>query len=305
MNTYQYQSRNQIKTIVLITVMTTLVISLGFAFSTIYKSPIFLIVALIGALVQGLISYYSGEKLAIASAGGVLVTESSHPVLYNLVDDIARISGVKMPDLYVSPDPSANAFACGLGPNRSSICVNQGLLQLLNKPELEGVLAHEMAHIKNRDIQVMTVAFVMTALISILVDLGSRMSFYGSMRDSEDNKGNGIAMIFLLICFILAPIAGTILVMSVSRSREYLADASAVELTRYPEGLISALQKLHQSPIASEHYSSATNHFFIAPPKQNYNQKFNDNWFSTHPSLENRIKNLLDQDGRLGRDGVL
>jgi heat shock protein HtpX len=302
MTTYQYQSQNVKKTIFILFLMSSLVITLGVAMSYVYRTPFFLLIALVGSIVQGLVGYYSGEQMAIASAGGVKVDEITAPVLYNIVDDIARIAGIKMPDLYISPDPSANAFACGRGPNRASVCVNQGLLDILNKTELQGVLAHEISHVKNKDVLVMTMAFVMSGIVAMLADLGTRSMFNMMPQDDEGNGSSAfgaIMMVFVLASYFIAPIVATMLVLSVSRSREYLADASAVEITRYPQGLISALEKLHSDPVPTEHFSTATNHFYIAPPKKDYNQKFTDSWMSTHPSLENRIKNLMDQDSTL------
>jgi heat shock protein HtpX len=298
MTTYEYQARNVRKTIFLIFIMTTILMVMGLGMSYFYRSYWFLIGAIVVAVFQGSLGFFAGEKMALSSAGGEQISLEQAPRLYNLVEDIARVAGVKMPDVYISPDPSPNAFACGIGPNRASICFNQGLLEMLNKQELEGVIAHEMSHIKNKDILVMTIAYVLSAAISVLADIGIRMPM-PQRKDDESSPFDVIFIVLIMTSYFIAPIIATILVLGVSRSREYLADAGAVQLTRYPQGLISALEKLHADPTPSEHFSSSTNHFYIAPPKKDYNQKFQDGWFSTHPSLENRIKNLMDQDGTL------
>jgi heat shock protein HtpX len=301
MTTYQHQANNVRKTIFIIFLMTTLVLIMSAGISYVYRSPLIWIVGVVSATAQGLISYFSGEKLALASAQAQPVDLRTAPQLYNMVEDLARIARIPMPDLYISPDPSANAFACGRGPGRASICVNQGLLNLLNKQELEGVLAHEMSHVRNKDIMVSTMAFMMSAIVATIADLGMRMPIpQGSDDEGPGAVIDGILITLIFLSYIVAPILATMLVLFVSRSREYLADAGAVELTRYPQGLISALQKLDADPTPTNNYSSATNHFYISPPKKDYNKKFQDGWFSTHPSLDNRIKNLMDQDGTLG-----
>ena len=302
MNTYQYQSKNTQKTFILVMVMIALVSMLGGFLSFYTNNYIYIIIALVSALFQSLFSYYSGESMALASAGGQKISLEDNPQLFNIVEDLARTAGIPMPDVYISPDPSANAFACGTGPGRASVCVNQGLLDILNKHELAAVLAHEIGHIRNRDILIMTVTFAMTIVISSITDLALRSMMWGgrSSSDNEDKLSPFILIIFI-IAIIVSPIIMTLISLSISRSREYIADATSVELTRYPEAMISALEKLHASPVPTEHFSSATSHFFIAPPKKDYNQKFSDNWFSTHPSVENRVKALLDQDNRLGR----
>jgi heat shock protein HtpX len=302
MTTYQHQASNTRKTIFIMFLMTTLVLIMGAGMSYIYKSPVYLLFGVVAALFQSLVSYYSGEKMALASAQAQRVDISSQPALYNMVEDLARIARIPTPDLYISPDPSPNAFACGRGPGRASIVVNQGIISLLNKQELEGVLAHEMSHVRNKDVMVTTMAFMMSAIVGTLADIGMRIPMPRNNSDDDVSETvNGLVVVLIFMSYIVAPILATMLVLFVSRSREYLADAGAVELTRYPQGLISALQKLEADPTPTNNYQTATNHFYISEPKRDYNQKFKDGWFSTHPSLENRIKNLLDQDGTLGK----
>jgi heat shock protein HtpX len=302
MNTYQYQSKNVRNTILIFVLFTTLTSLIGFVMSLVFRNNIFLLGAAVMALGQGAFGYFAGESLALSSANAQKVDLDSNSYLYNIVEDLSRIAGIPIPDVYVSPDQSANAFACGRGPGRASICVNQGLLELLNKQELEGVLAHEISHIKNRDTLTMTMAMVMSSVIAAICDLAMRANMWGFMGNNDEQGSGGsnpIALVFAVIGFFVAPFLSTILMFAVSRSREYLADATAVQITRYPQGLISALEKISGSPIPTDNYSSSTAHFYIAEPKKYYDEPVNDNWFSTHPNMVNRIRALLDQDNML------
>jgi heat shock protein HtpX len=303
MTTYQYQNKNVRNTILLFILFTGLTSVLGLGLSVFFRNSGFLVAAAVMSIGQGIFGYFMGESMALSQAGGTKVDADSSPQLYNLVDDIARIAGVPMPDLYVSPDPSMNAFACGRGPGRASICVNQGLIDALTKDELEGVIAHEMSHIKNRDTLTMTMAMVMSSVIAAVCDLGVRSQFFGGGvfsggSDDSDNRPSWVMLIPIIISFFIAPLLASLLTFAVSRSREYLADASAVQITRYPQGLINALKKISGNPVPTDRYSSSMAHFYISEPKQYYDEPAKDGWFSTHPNVENRIKALMDQDGQ-------
>jgi heat shock protein HtpX len=298
MTTYQYQAKNVRNTIFLFVLFTTLTSAVGLLLSIYFRNNGFLIAAAVMAIAQGAFGYFAGESMAISSANGQRVSLESNPNLFNIVEDTARTAGIPMPDLYISPDQSANAFACGRGPGRASIVVNQGIMTLLNKQELEGVLAHEMSHIKNRDTLTMTMAMVMSSVIAAVADIGLRTNLMN--RSDEDGEGTSpLLMVLMILSFLAAPFLSTLITMAVSRQREYLADASAVQITRYPQGLISALEKITSSPVPTDNYSSATAHLYIAEPKRDYGQAVGDSFFSTHPAMENRIRALLDQDGML------
>jgi heat shock protein HtpX len=299
MTTYQYQAKNVRNTIFLFVLFTTLTSAFGLILSVYFRNNGFLIAAAVMAIAQGLFGYFAGESMAVSSANGQRVTLESNPNLYNIVEDTARIAGIPMPDLYISPDQSANAFACGRGPGRASIVVNQGIMTLLNKQELEGVLAHEMSHIKNRDTLTMTMAMVMSSVIAAVADIGLRTNLM-SRSSNDDGEGTSpVLMILMVASFLAAPFLSTLITMAVSRQREYLADASAVEITRFPQGLISALEKISSSPVPTDNYSSATAHLYISEPKRDYGEAASDSFFSTHPAMQNRIRALLDQDGML------
>jgi len=288
MSVYRLQSKNIRKTWLLIFLFVGLVGSLFFGFSWYFNNPFLSILGVILSVGQAFVAYFFGDSIALSTVQARQVDNKTSPELVTIVENLTKIAGIPTPKIYISPDQSANAFACGRDPEHASICVNQGLLNLLSKPELEGVLAHEIAHIKNRDILIMTVTMVLTSIVSFLADTGTRIAlFSGSNKDGE-GKSSPVAIVLYLIVLVLAPIISTIITMAVSRSREYLADATAVVFTRYPDGLISALEKLYKSPMPSQHYATSMNHFYIAPPKKTFGKQM-ENFFSTHPSIEDRI----------------
>lgn len=289
MSAYSQQDANTRKTWILIILFVGLVSSVFYIFGAVNNSPSLGIVGLFISLFQAFIAYYWGDKVALSFARAQKVDESQAPQIHVLVENLSKIAGIPKPQVYISPDPSANAFACGRDPKHASVCLNQGILDLLNKNELEGVIAHELAHIKNRDTLIMTVTMVLASLISFLADFGFRMLLWGG--DKKDDNKSPILIFLYILAIILAPIVATIIQLAVSRSREYLADATAVVFTRYPKGLVDALEKLYNNPVPTNHYSTAMNHFFIAPPKKSFNEKISG-WFSTHPTVQDRVEAL-------------
>ena len=290
MSAYSQQSNNQTKTWLLMFIFVGLVSGIFYGFSSLTGNAGLAYIGLIISLVQCGVAYFFGDKIALASAGAVRLKDDQMPQIQEMVQNLTKIAGIPMPKIFISPDPSPNAFACGKDPKSASICLNQGILDLLDRNELEGVIAHELSHIKNRDILVMTVSMVLASVISFVADFGFRMNFFGK-NDREDKNNNFVVIFFYIFLMVLAPIISTLIQMAVSRQREFLADATAVTITRYPNGLKNALVKLYQSPVPSQHYSTATNHFFISPPKKSWNEKISQLW-STHPSLKDRIDAL-------------
>ena len=289
MSAYSQQSRNQNRTWLLMFLFIGLVSAIFYGFGAITGNGSLAYIGLFISLGQCGVAYFFGDKIALASSGAVKLEENQILPIQEIVQNLAKVAGIPTPRIFISPDPSPNAFACGKSPQSASICLNQGILDLLNRSELEGVIAHELSHIKNRDILIMTVSMVLASVISFVADFGFRMNF---LKSDKDSKNNGlIVIIFYAFLIVLAPIISTLIQMAVSRQREFLADATAVTMTRYPNGLKNALAKLYQSPVPSEHYSTATNHFFISPPKKSWNEKINQLW-STHPSLKERIEAL-------------
>lgn len=248
------------------------------------------VIGLIFSLGQALVAYFFGDKIALSLAGAKEVTYQEAPKIFEITNNLSKIAGIKPPKIYISNDKSPNAFATGRNPQNASICLNQGLLDVLEKQELEGVIAHELAHIKNRDILLMTVTMVLTGLISFVADLGFRILLFSGGRRDRENKSPVIFIIYL-ITIVLAPIVSALIQLAISRKREFLADATGVTFTRYPEGLISALIKLYNNPTPTSHYQTNMNHFYIAPPKKVFGEKFND-LFNTHPPIQARVAAL-------------
>ena len=256
-----------------------------------------IIIALIFSIASAWGSYYYSDKIVLASCHARPATREEDLKLVNILDALMVTAGLpKKPDLYVIEDAQPNAFATGRNPEHAIICVTTGLLQKLDYYELEGVIAHEMSHIKNYDILLSAVVSVFVGLIVMLSDMFSRIIFWGGSKDRDsDSKANGILMLLGLICLILSPIFGTLMQLALSRRREFLADSTAVEFTRNPDGLISALQKLENDPNELKSANSATaNMYIINPFKKNgeKGKKKTSSLLSTHPSTEDRIEAL-------------
>lgn len=287
MTLYTHQSQNIHKTWLLMTGFLVVVIGLGYFLSYYYSSPGILYVAVFIAFFQSMISYWYSDKIALKATGAKEAMREEYFDLYNSVENLAITAGLPKPRVYVIEDSVPNAFATGRDPEHSAIAVTTGLLQILDKNELEGVIAHEMAHIGNRDVLVMTVVVVLVGALSLVSDIFVRSMFWNGGRNNDNNKGGGALAIIGLIFLILSPIIGVLIQMAISRKREYLADASGALLTRYPEGLASALEKISAHSGRMKKASSATAHLFIANPFGKAKQLF-----STHPPVEERIKRL-------------
>lgn len=253
-----------------------------------------IIIAMIFAIVSTWGSYYYSDKIVLKLNNARLATKEEDLKLVNILDSLVISAGLQeKPQLYVIEDAQPNAFATGRNPKHAVICVTTGLLEKLDYYELEGVLAHEMSHIKNYDILLSAVVSVMVGFIVILSDWFTRISFYGGRRGRDrdnDNNGNAIIMLIGLIFLILAPIFGQLMQLAISRKREFLADATAIEFTRNPDGLISALEKISADPNELKVANKATENMYIANPFRN-KKKSSDLW-STHPSTEARIEAL-------------
>lgn len=259
-------------------------------------APIALIIALFFSIVASWTSYYNSDKIILACTHAKPATEEENKKIVHILDGLMISSGLQYrPRLYVVDDSQPNAFATGRNPEHAIICVTSSLLEKLDYYELEGVLAHELSHIKNYDILLSAVVTVMVGFIVMLSDIFTRTMFYGRRGKSRDNdsNGNAILMIIGLIFLILAPILGKLMQMAVSRRREFLADSTAIQFTRNPDGLISALKKLDEDPNELKYANKATENMYIVNPfRKETNQKKKSNLFSTHPSIEDRINAL-------------
>lgn len=259
--------------------------------------PISIVIALIFSIASAWGSYYYSDKIVLSVNKARPATKEEDQKLVNILDSLMVASGLpSKPRLYVVDDPQPNAFATGRNPENAVICVTTGLLEKLDYYELEGVIAHEMSHIKNYDIRLSCIVSVMVGFIVMIADLFSRMLFWGGLRDRDsDSRANGILMLIGLIFLILSPIFGSLMQLALSRKREFLADATAVEFTRNPDGLISALQKLENDPNQLETANSATANMYIVNPFRKdtkEGKKRTTSIWSTHPSTADRIEAL-------------
>lgn len=288
---YTHQGQNVRKTWLLMSGFLIIVIGLGYVFSRVYGNPNILYIFVIFSIIMNITSYWYSDKIALTLAKAHPATREKYFDFYTIVENLAITAGLPMPKIYVIEDPSPNAFATGRDKKHAVIAITTGLLSIMNKTELEGVVAHEMSHIGNKDMLVSTVAVVLVGFVAIVSDMMIRMSIFGGRRD--DREGNGIFMIIGIVVAILAPIAATLIQLGISRKREYLADASGALLTRYPEGLASALEKIGQYGRPMQTQSGAIAHLYIANPLGSgaFGKKVG-NLFSTHPRVEERIKRL-------------
>ena len=259
--------------------------------------PISIVIALIFSIASAWGSYYYSDKIVLSVNKARPATKEEDQKLVNILDSLMVASGLpSKPRLYVVDDPQPNAFATGRNPQNAVICVTTGLLEKLDYYELEGVIAHEMSHIKNYDIRLSCIVSVMVGFIVMIADLFSRMLFWGGLNDRDsDSKANGILMLIGLIFLILSPIFGSLMQLALSRKREFLADATAVEFTRNPDGLISALQKLENDPNQLKSANSATANMYIVNPFRKdtkEGKKRTTSIWSTHPSTADRIEAL-------------
>jgi len=290
MNLYTHKSANIQKTWLLISLFLILIIFIGWVVSLVFENPVILYIFVGFSLAMNILAYWFSDKIALSIARAKPVERRELPELYNIVENLSIAAGLPMPQLYIINEPQLNAFATGRNPKNSAVAVTTGALQRLNRTELEGVLAHELSHIGNRDILVSTIAVVLSGVIAMIADIFLRMMFWG-----RGNRREGGALILLaaIAAAILAPFAAMLLRLAVSRKREFLADASGALLTRYPEGLASALEKIGNDSNLMRSASDATAHLYISNP---FRGKERASWFvrlfMTHPPIEDRIRVL-------------
>ena len=273
-----------------------LIISLVIYFICYYLNlgTLSVVIALSFSIITSVVSYYNCDKMVLAINGARPATEEEDRKLVAILDGLMVASGLEYrPRLYVVDDPQPNAFATGRNPKNSIICVTTGLLNKLDYYELEGVVAHELSHIRNYDIRLSAVVTVMVGFVVMISDFVSRILFWGGVDNDRDNdRANPILMLIGLVCLILAPIFGQLMKLAISRKREYLADATAVEFTRNPDGLISALIKISDDPSELKTANKATENMYIVNPFRKSRRKKTSNMWSTHPSTEDRIEAL-------------
>lgn len=294
--TYTHRDANIRKTWFLMIGFFLVVIGIGWAFSWIYGNPLILYIAVAISLGMNLFSYWYSDKIVLKATGARPVSRESHRELWNLTENLCIASGLPMPKLYVIPDRSPNAFATGRNPDKAAVAVTEGLLQQLERTELEGVIAHELAHIQNRDILLMTIVVVLVGFITLISDFFLRSLLWGGLAGDRDVRAKLIMIVIGLALAILSPIVAMVIKMAISRRREFLADASGALMTRYPEGLASALKKISGSGRPMRRANHAMAHMFISNPfgakaKTGIMNKL----FMTHPPVEERIEALLNK----------
>ena len=290
---YQERSSNQFRTWLMMAGFLVVVIAIGFAVSYYFNSSAILYVAVIFAIGMNFYSYWFSDKQVLSMTNARPATREEFFDFYTVTENLTITAGIPMPKLYVVNDPAPNAFSTGRDEKHAVVCATTGLLGMMTRPELEGVISHELSHIRNHDILLMTVAVTLAGFLAIIADIFLRVSFWGGFRSNDDrNGGNIILLVFSVVAIILAPLAATLIELAISRRREYLADASGALLTRYPEGLASALQKIGNSqPMMKP--SHATAHLFIGDPFGPKPTDWIDKLFSTHPPIGLRIQALL------------
>lgn len=284
---YKQIAANKRNTILIMTGFVVVIAALGALFAYLFDdwwiSAWVLIIAVIYAVVQ----YFLSASLAVAMTGAKEIHKKDHPRLYNAVENLTITAGLPMPKVYIINDPAPNAFATGRDPKHAIVAATTGLLDIMDNKELTAVMAHELSHVKNYDIRVSMITFGLVCVVGLIADLGTRMIFLTRARDDEDNSP--IGLIVMLLVSILAPVAASLAQFAVSREREYLADASAVQLTRYPEGMISALKKLDTHARPMKRQNPATEALYINNPLR---KSAVNTLFSTHPPIEKRIERL-------------
>ncbi len=284
---YKQIAENKRRTVYIIIGFVLMVGVIASLFAWAYNDPFIAVWTVIVSIVYAVIQYYAAGSLTMVMTGAKEIAKKDNPRFYNIVENLSITTGLPMPKVYIVDDKAPNAFATGRDPQHAAVAATTGLLDIMNDKEVTAVMAHEMSHVKNYDIRVSMIVFGLVCVIGLISDLAFRMMFYGSRR--RDEEGSPVGYLLVLIAAILAPIVASIAQMAVSRQREYLADASAVNITRYPEGMINALKKLqsHSTPMRSQNVAAEA--MYINNPLR---KGFFSNLFSSHPPIEKRIERL-------------
>ena len=294
---YQQIASNKRKTVVLLTVFFLLLALLGYAVGYLFMNSGFMgiILAILIGLVYAVSMIFQSTEIVMSMNGAREVDRNEEPVLYHVVEDMAMVAQIPMPRVYVIDDAALNAFATGSNPQNAAVAATSGLLDIMNREELEAVIGHEVSHIRNYDIRISTIAVALASAITLLSSMAGRMMWWGGAgrsRRSNDRDSGGLEVIMLIIsllAIVLAPLAATLVQLAISRQREFLADASSVELTRNPQGMINALQKLDNSQLMSHHVDDASSALYINDPQK---RGFLKKLFYTHPPISERIERL-------------
>jgi heat shock protein HtpX len=293
---YRAIAANKRNTWVIMVFFVAIIAGLGYVFDLYFSgggTGVVFYGVVIGALIYVAIQYYSAGNQALSMAGAKPITKTDNPRLYRIVENLAITTGLPMPKVYIVEDPAPNAFATGRDPEHAAVAATTGLLEIMDDAELEGVMAHELAHVKNFDIRVTTIVFGLVVVVGLLADVLARMAFFGGMR--RNGGGNPLILVVGILAMILAPLLAALIQAAISRQREYLADATGALTTRHPEALASALEKLGQygRPLKKQQASMA--HLWMADPIQ---PGVIDRMFQTHPPIKDRVARLLENKAR-------
>ena len=284
---YKQIAQNKRRTVIIMVAFVLMIAVIAGLFAYSYRDPWIAVWTIVVAIVYAAIQYFAAGSIATVMTGAEEITKKDNPRLYNIVENLSITTGLPMPKVYIVNDSAPNAFATGRDPKHAIVAATTGLMDIMDDKELKAVMAHEMSHVKNYDIRVSMIVFGLVCVVGLISDIAFRMMFYGNRR--RDNEGSPMGYLLILIAAILSPILAAIAQMAVSREREYLADASSVNITRYPEGMIDALKKLqsHSQPMKSQNTAAAP--MYINDPLR---KGFFNNLFSTHPPIEKRIERL-------------
>jgi heat shock protein HtpX len=296
MNLYQEQSANVRKSWLMVAGFLVGVIAIGYLVADYFADPIILYIAVAIAIGTNFYAYWQSDKLVLKMNKARPATKEEFFDFYTVAENTAIAAGLPMPKLYVIDDPAPNAFATGRDKEHAAVCATTGLLAMMDRTELEGVLAHEFSHIRNKDMLLMTLAVVLAGFVAIAANIFLRLSFFGG-TGRRNNDGGALVLVLAIVGLILAPLAANLIKLAISRRREYLADASGALLTRYPQGLASALAKLDTYQAPMRNANLATSHLFINDPfgKHPSGSGWVEKLFSTHPPIKDRIQALIGQ----------
>ncbi|MFF9561941.1 M48 family metalloprotease [Leifsonia sp. NPDC014704] len=292
---YRAIARNKRNTVFIILLFLVLIGALGWLAAYIYQSYTILVVVLVGAVLYALFQYYLASSQALSMSGAIPIQKADNPRLWNVVENLSITTGTPMPAVYIVNDPAPNAFATGRDPEHASVAATTGLLDIMTDAELEGVMAHELGHVRNYDIRLGMIVFGLTVAIGFIADIFLRMAFFGGNRNNNNNGGgNPVVLVFGLIAAIVAPLVATLVQLAVSRQREYLADATGAMTTRHPDALASALLKLEAYGRPMQKQNSSMAHLWINDPLK---PGLMARLFSTHPPIPQRVERLEEMGG--------
>lgn len=284
---YRAIAANKRNTVIIMAAFVGIIAAVGWAVSQLYANTSIFFGVFAASIIYAVVQYFIADKLAVMMTGATEIKKSDNPRLWRIVENLAITDGLPMPKVYIVDDPAPNAFATGRDPQHSVVAATTGILEIMSDRELQAVFAHEMSHIKNYDIRVSMIAFGLVSAIGLLADIAMRMMFFGGDRDNRQQ--NPIVLVVGIVVILLAPLAAMLIQMAISRQREYLADATGAHITRDPEGLAMALEKLEAYGQPMKNQNSSTAHLFISNPLKS---GFLTNLFSTHPPLASRIERL-------------